>query len=113
MQGSTYIALTMGSESNNSLSNSKEVQTCFDLSKQKYKALLLVYCPSISSNFVCSELRVKKKKKVGQEVTHENSNVRAELRSPLLCTLGNLTLQMIMLSARQQRESSLQFSPFE
>lgn len=112
MQGSTDVALTMGSESNNSLSNSKEVQTCFDLSKQKYKALLLVCCPALAaiSSVVSSEL---KKKKVGQEVTRENSNVLAELGSPLLCTSGNLTLQMIMLSARQQRESSLQFSPFE
>lgn len=98
----------MGSESNNSLSNSKEVQTYFDLSKQKdERILLLVYCPNISSTFVCSELRVKNRKKFGQEVTHENSKRLAEVRSPLLCTLGKLTLQMIMLSARQQRESSL------
>lgn len=72
VQGSTYVALTMGSESNNSLSNSKEVQTYFDLSKQKdERILLLVYCPNISSTFVCSELRVKNRKKFGQEVTRE------------------------------------------
>lgn len=41
VQGSTYAAL-MGRESNNSLSNSKEVQTCFDLSKQKDEQVLLL-----------------------------------------------------------------------
>lgn len=48
--------------------NSKEVQTCFNVSKQKdEQILLLVYCPSISSNFVCSEFRVKKKEQTKKQ----------------------------------------------
>lgn len=55
---------TMGSESRNSLSNFKEVQTCSGISKQKDGyILLLVFGSSVSSNFDCSELSVKKKKK--------------------------------------------------
>lgn len=40
VQGSTYVALIMGPESNSSLSNSKEVQTCSDLSNQKDERVL-------------------------------------------------------------------------
>lgn len=110
--------LTMRSESRNSLSNFKEIQTCFDISEQKDGCIqLLVYCSSISSNFDCSELRVKKRrkknKKGGQEVTDQDSKRLAELGPPQLYALGNLALQRIMLSAGQHRESSLQFSRLE
>lgn len=46
-----------------------QVQTCFDISKQKDGyILLLVFCSSISSNFDCSELSVKKKKEEKKKV---------------------------------------------
>ena len=74
VQESTYVTLTMGSEPNNSLSNSKQVQTCFD--QKDERILLLVHCPSISSNFVCSELRVKQKKE-----SWSGSNTREQQRT--------------------------------
>lgn len=56
--------LTMRSESRNSLLNFKEVQTYFNISQQKDGCIqLLVYCSNISSDFDCSELRVKKKQR--------------------------------------------------
>lgn len=52
---------TMRSEFRNSLLNLKDIQTSFDISKQKDGYVqLLVYWSSISSNCDCSELRVKK-----------------------------------------------------
>lgn len=64
--------LTMRSESRNSLSNFKEIQTCFDISEQKDGCIqLLVYCSSISSNFDCSELRVKKRRKKIKKVVRK------------------------------------------